>query len=303
MSKVLITGAAGTLGQALIPVIASAGYHLVLVDVQPLESEHESHQIDILDADALGPIMEGVDFVVHAAGLHGIHLSTRSPREFYSINLTGTFNVWEAAVQSGIKGFVFCSSVSVYGESRRPPREDAVVALSENMPLLPSDIYGLTKFLGEEMSRYYVRRYGVAAVALRLGMFTPEPFFRHGIRLLYGGVDPRDAAQAVLKSIQAMEASKIKWEVLNIASEVPFTKEDGPQLRKNPLPVLDKYYKDAVNLLKERGVERLYPIHEFIPISKAGEKLGFRPEYNFSWWLQELEQHPDYRTPKNPPWP
>jgi UDP-glucose 4-epimerase len=56
-------------------------------------------------------------------------------------NLTGTFNVWEAAVQAGVRGVVFSSTMGVYGESRIPPHDDAVVAVRENLPVLPSDIF------------------------------------------------------------------------------------------------------------------------------------------------------------------
>jgi hypothetical protein len=134
-------------------------------------------------------------------------------------------------------------------------------------------------------------------------MFVPEPFFRYGIRLLYGGVDARDVGRAVMASLEALVAGKIYWDAFNVESLVLFTEEDGPLLRKDPLLVLDKYYPSATELLQERGVESLAPIQEYYPMEHAAQVIGFRPEYNFDRWLEELRKRPEERAEKTPPWP
>ena len=301
--RVLITGAGGTLGTALAPLLAEAGHEPVLFDVRPLETPYRFMQGDIRRLEDARKVVEGVEFVVHTAAIHGIHLRDHAPQQFYDLNLTGTFNIWEAAAAAGVRGLVFSSTMGVYGDSRRPPRDEAVVALREDVPLLPADVYGYTKVAGEEMCRYYGRRHGIPSVALRYGMFVPEPFFREGIRLLYGGVDARDVARAVMAAMGALIDGTIRWDAFNVESLVPFGEEDGSQLREDPLAVLDRYYPGAGDLLRGRGVERLAPITKYYPMQHAAEVLGFRPERNFEQWLGELTAHPEARAETSPPWP
>ncbi len=168
---------------------------------------------------------------------------------------------------------------------------------------MPGDIYGFTKVAGEEMCRFYGRKHGIPSVALRYGMFVPEPFFRYGIRLLYGGVDTADVVGSVLASIEALTTGKLQWDVFNVESFVPFTDQDGPQLRQNPLGVLDRYYPGTAELLRERGVDELAPITVYYPMARAAERLGFRPQCNFEQWLADLRSRPEERAEKSPPWP
>nr|MDP9487801.1 NAD(P)-dependent oxidoreductase [Actinomycetota bacterium] len=223
--RVLITGAGGTLGAALAPMLADAGHEPVLLDVRTLETPYESVRGDVRTPGDVRAAVEGTDFVVHTAAVHGIHLGSHSRQDFYDLNLTGTFNVWEAAVEAGVKGVVFSSTMGVYKPYDKPLSEERVAALHEGLTLQPGDIYGYTKVAGEEMCRLYGREYGIPSVGLRYGMFVPEPFFRYGIRLLYGGVDARDVARAVMASLEALAAGRIHWGAFNVESAVPFTEE------------------------------------------------------------------------------
>lgn len=301
--RVLITGAGGTLGAALAPLLAEAGHEPVLFDLRPIETPHRFVQGDVRRLGDVRQAAEGAEFVVHTAAIHGIHLQDHSPEQFHDLNLTGTFNTWEAAAAVGVRGLVFSSTMGVYGDSRRSPRDAAVMGLHEDVPLLPSDVYGFTKVAGEEMCRYYGRQHGIPSVALRYGMFVPEPFLREGIRLLYGGVGARDVARAVVAAMDAVVEGGVTWDACNVESLVPFTEEDGPRLRTDPLPVLDRYYPGAAALLRGRGVERLAPITEYYPMQHAAGVLGFRPERNFGEWLEELRTRPEVRAEGSPPWP
>ncbi len=301
--RVLVTGAGGTLGTALAPMLAQAGHEPVLQDVRELQTPYEFIRGDVRRPEDVLTAARGAEVIVHTAAIHGIHLSTHSPRDFYDLNLTGTFNVWEAAVEVGARAVVFSSTMGVYGESRRATSEDTVAALHEHLPLLPGDIYGWTKVAGEELCKLYGRSHGIPSVALRFGMFVPEPFFRYGIRLLYGGVDTHDVARSVMASMEALASGKIQWDAFNVESVVPFREEDGPQLREDPLSVLDKYYPGSARLLREHGVESLTPIREYYPMDHAEQVLGFRPECNFDRWLEELRNRPEERAEKSPPWP
>lgn len=300
--RILITGAAGTLGTALAPLLARAGHEPVLFDVVPIGSAHTVVAGDIRRPGDVARAVDGADIVVHAAALHGIHLAGHSRREFYDLNLTGTFNVLEAAVDAGVRGIVFSSTMGVYGDSGIPVRDDDVVTLHEETPLRPGDIYGYTKLAGEELCRQYVRKHQIGAIALRFGMFVPEPFFRYGVRLLYGGVDADDVARSVLASVEALAGGGFGFDAFNVHSLVPFHPQDAPGLRADPVAVLDRYYGDASALLRDRGVERLKPIQATYPMRRMTERLGLLPECNFDRWLEELRSRPGELAPVDAPW-
>jgi nucleoside-diphosphate-sugar epimerase len=299
--RVLITGAGGTLGTALAPLLADAGHAPVLQDIQPLHTPYEFIQGDVRSPADMHAAAQSVEVIVHTAAIHGIHLGNHTAQDFYQLNLTGTFNMWEAAVAAGVRAVVFSSTMGVYKSHNAPGAGG--IALHEDLPLQPGDIYGYTKVAGEAMCRYYGRAHGIPSVALRYGMFVPEPFFRYGIRLLYEGVDTDDVARSVLASMEALTSGTVAWDAFNVESRVPFGEEDAAQLRQDPLSVLDTYYPGAAALLRERGVEALAPITVYYPMERAAERLNFRPQCNFEQWLDELRAHPEIRAEYSPPWP
>ena len=300
--RVLVTGAAGTLGSELTPLLADAGHEPVLFDIRPIDSPHEVIVGDLRLFEDVRSAMRGADAVVHTAAIHGVHLRDHPSRDFFQLNVTGTFNTWEAAAETGVEAMVFSSTMGVYGETGRPETDDSVVPLHEGQPLRPGDIYGYSKLAGEELSQLYVRRHGIPCVALRFGMFVPEPFFHSGIRLLYGGVDSRDVARAVMAALEAMIGGSIRWDVFNVESTVPFSEKDGPALRRNPLESLDEHFPGGGTLLRERGVKRLAPIVNYYPTERIAQRLGFRPDHNFEQWLDELRARPDVQAPESGPW-
>ncbi len=222
--RVLVTGAGGTLGTALAPVLAEAGHEPVLQDVRPLETPYEFIQGDVRSPEDVLRAAGGAEVIVHTAAIHGIHLRNHSPRDFYDLNLTGTLNVWEAAVAVGARAVVFSSTMGVYKSHNAP---GAGAALREDVPLQPGDIYGWTKVAGEELCQLYGRTHGIPSVALRFGMFVPEPFFRYGIRLLYGGVDTHDVVRSVMTSMDALTSGNITWDTFNVESVMPFQENDA----------------------------------------------------------------------------
>ena len=299
--RILVTGAAGTLGRALLPRLRRDGHDAVGLDVR--HADAGTIAADVRDAGAVRAAMEGVDVVVHAAAWHGIHLANHSERDFFDLNVAGTFNVWDAAVDAHVKGVVFSSTMGVYGEMRRPPGDDRIAVLDEDMPLQPGDVYGWSKVVGEELCRYHLRKDGIPSVALRYGMFVPEPFIRYGIRLLYGGVDERDVAEAVVASVTAVADGRVEHEAFNVESVVPFGAGDDADLRRDPIVAIERHMPGAADLLRSRGIDRLKPVTEIFPMARIEERLGFRPRRNFVEWLEELRARPEERATASPPWP
>jgi UDP-glucose 4-epimerase len=222
-----------------------------------------------------------------AAALHGIHRDRWPPQDFWAINDTGTFNVFETAREAGVTRFVLCSTMGVYGESAKLP-DDAWAVVTEELPCLPTDIYGMSKWLCENLGRYYSRRWGITTVALRLGMFVPETFERYGFRLLFGGVDDRDVARAVLRALMHTPAGG--FDAFDIMAEVPFTEADARALHDDLAGTLERYYPGVQALIQERGLNlsELVWGRTIWPIAKAKRMLDYQPQYNFIGFLRAL---------------
>src|SRR6201999_1693324 len=108
------------------------------------ESEHAPVGIDVLDSpytelggsivdlDFVRRAMRGVDAVLHAATLHKPHVATHRRQDFIDVNLTGTLNLLEAAVDARVGVFVFTSTTSAFGRALTPPPGAPAAWLTED---------------------------------------------------------------------------------------------------------------------------------------------------------------------------
>lgn len=299
--RVLVTGAGGNLGRAAVPALQQAGYEPVLFDFRPVQTEHTFVQGDVRDAAAVARAVEGVDAVVHAAALHGIHLQAWPAEDFWSINVTGTFNVYDAARRAGVRHVVLGSSMVVYGDVGGG--DDPWQVVTERTPLRPTNLYGLTKVLSEDIARYHATAAGIQTVALRLGMFVPETFERYGFRLLFGGVDDRDVASAVVRALQ--HAPEGGFDAFDIMADSGLTADDLPGLDTDVAAVLEQRWPGLTALAEDRGLDvpslvwgrRLYPVEH------ARSVLGYEPRYDVSAFVDALRRDdPGHYPYADEPW-
>jgi nucleoside-diphosphate-sugar epimerase len=240
--------------------------------------------------------MDGCDAVVHAAALHGIHLEHWSAREFFSINVEGSFNVFQAARERGIERFVLASTMGVYGESLEAP-EDRWAWVHEGLPTLPKDIYGTSKVMAEELGRMLGRIGAMRVVALRFGMYVPASFEHYGFRLLFGGVDERDVAQSVLLSLEHVPQGG--FDAFNIFADTPFGPEDAIAMHEDPLLVIERYWPGANDLFRDKGIDpREHIWARFLwPVERAKRVLGYRPKWGFAEFLDAVREDDRSRYP------
>ena len=145
--KVLVTGASGFLGSHIAEQLANGG-HAVRVLVRETSDRtflggfpHEVAIGDVADAGSFPAAVEGIDGVVHAAGL----VKARSEADFAAVNGTGTANLLKAIQEAApdLKRFVYVSSLTAHG----PGKDGRPRPL--NLPSNPVSAYGRTKLLGE----------------------------------------------------------------------------------------------------------------------------------------------------------
>jgi uronate dehydrogenase len=166
--KLLLTGAAGGLGQALRQRLKANCEVLRLsdrVDFGPVAAREELVLADLADAQAVNTMVQGVDAIVHLGGV-----SVEGPvGPILQANILGMVNLYEAARLHGVKRIVFASSNHVTGFYRQSETIDASAAPR------PDGLYGVSKAFGEDLSRFYFDRYGIETACLRIGSSLPEP--------------------------------------------------------------------------------------------------------------------------------
>jgi len=192
MTRVLITGAAGHIGRALRQGLHGQ-YDLRLADIAqqaPAREREEIVSADIRDLDALISVMQGVDVVVHLAGIP----DEDSWQRIRDMNIEGCYNVFEAARQAGVKRVIFASSNHAVGFHRRDRLIDDTVAPR------PDSRYGVSKVFGEALGRLYADKHGLSVACLRIGSFRPDDT-PSAPRHLYTWISHRDMVQLVERAI------------------------------------------------------------------------------------------------------
>ncbi|MFF1375197.1 NAD-dependent epimerase/dehydratase family protein [Streptomyces sp. NPDC058308] len=184
---VLLTGAAGGLGtlmRGLLP--TTYGYDLRLLDVRPVEGEPDAITADLADTAALREAVRGVDAVLHLAGI-----SLESTFEkILRANIEGTYNLYEAAREEGVRRIVFASSNHAVGFTPRPRGDDPLIPV--DTPRRPDTFYGLSKSFGEDLAQLYWDKHGIETVSVRIGSCFPEP---SSVRMLSIWLSPEDGAR------------------------------------------------------------------------------------------------------------
>lgn len=144
MSKILITGAAGFIGSHITDLLLESGHEVVVLD--NLSSGYQDHVNskahlivgDIKNQKKTQDALEGVDCVIHAAGLIIVPESVEDPIKYCDNNVLGTVSLLKSMADRGVKKIIFSSSACVYGTPDSLP-------LYEDAPLRPDNPYGATK--------------------------------------------------------------------------------------------------------------------------------------------------------------
>ncbi|ATL26824.1 NAD-dependent epimerase/dehydratase family protein [Streptomyces formicae] len=183
---VLLTGAAGGLGTLMRGLLPAYGHTLRLLDVRPLPGEPDAVTADLADRDALREAVRGVDAVLHLAG---ISLESTFDK-ILKANIEGTYNLYEAAREEGVRRVVFASSNHTVGFTPRPRGEQPLIPVGT--PRRPDTFYGLSKSFGEDLAQLYWDKHGIETVSVRIGSCFLEPT---NVRMLSVWMSPGDGAR------------------------------------------------------------------------------------------------------------
>lgn len=303
--RILITGSAGHLGEALVRTLQRTGHELVSLDL--LASPFTTRVGSIADRALVRRCMEGVDAVLHAATLHKPHVATHARQAFVDTNVTGTLNLLEEAVRARVRAFVFTSTTSAFGRALTPAPGAPAAWITEEVTPVPKNIYGVTKTAAEDLCELFHRDHGLACVILRTSRFFPEeddvPEIRHAYQddnlkaneYLYRRVDIEDAAGAHLLAIE--KAPAIGFGRYIISATTPFSRAHLAELRAGA-PALVRRLFPAYEAEYARRGWRMFPSIDRVYVNeRARRELGWRPRYDFGHVLDLLRAGEDPRSP------
>jgi UDP-glucose 4-epimerase len=307
MKRVLVTGASGRIGRALVPRLLAKGYRVrAIVNQRPLpeewRTEVESVHASLTDDAALADAVADAGAICHLAGL----MPPAPDDDIFRTNIESTYRLLQAAACLSRKPrFIFASSDATYctGWSKGPWHSP----IDENTAQHPMLFYGVSKVVGERMCFHFEDIHQIPAVRLRLvwileasevmDLFLTAPYKEYleeasiwnapdivpvpressGLPFTEHICDVRDAAEGILLALEQPGAA---GQTFNIAGPAPFTYDQvspwlANRLGRKPVPG------------NCRG------IHSYeVSIAKARGILGYRPKYSVYESLEDaLSEH------------
>jgi UDP-glucose 4-epimerase len=183
MGSILVTGAGGFLGRAIVTSLLSRGEAVVAIEAGDCTWLHATAKsapglvvaaVDICDEGAVDRVLTAhrPRAVVHCAAVVGVLASLHSPRALFRVNIEGSINLFEAMARAGTRRIVHVSSEEIYGafEADR---------IDEDHPQRPLHAYGISKAAVEHLGRSYGETHGIECINVRTSW-------------VYGPAFPRD---------------------------------------------------------------------------------------------------------------
>ncbi|MBU0907807.1 MAG: NAD-dependent epimerase/dehydratase family protein [Nanoarchaeota archaeon] len=298
--RVLVTGGAGYIGSCLVALLLERGYKVRILDNfvfgrESLKNLEKNKNLQIFEGDIrniedLDESMEGVDAVVHLAGLVGMKHCKTHERAALQVNKLATNTLVDVCNVNKVKRIIFASTCSVYGSSTG--------TLDENSPTNPLESYAQSKLDSEKIILKRADK-NICPTVLRFGtVFGPSRRMRfdlvanvlvakalhEGKISIFGGsqwrplVHTEDIARAILAVIEADE-QKVNGQVFNVGGNKNNfqIKELGEKIKEN--------FKDVVISFESIDDNRDYKVS----FDKIEKTLGFVPIYGIEEGVEQMK--------------
>ena len=294
--RIVVTGSAGHLGEALVRTIRAGGGEVLGLDIKA--SPTTDAVGTIVDRGFVKECLAGAEAVIHTATLHKPHVATHSRQDFVDTNVTGTLNLLEESVSGSVDRFVFTSTTSAFGAALTPAAGEPAAWITEGVTPVPRNIYGVTKTAAEDLCQLFHRRDRLPCLILRTSRFFPEEDDNAATRdafadanakaneFLFRRVDVEDVTDAHLKALA--RAPHVGFGRYIISATTPFTRDDLPALRHDAPAVVAACFPHYAELYDKRGWRMFPGIDRVYVNAKARDDLDWTPRYDFARILQQV---------------
>ncbi len=286
---VLITGGCGFIGSHTVIELLANGYNVKVLDREkPDDQVAEVEYIlgEIADVEVVTQSMQGVQYVLHTAAMSRSAPSNELWEECIVSNILGTGIVLKAASEVNVQKFVYCGSSTYYGNQPGPQQE--------GLPPDMLNVYGITKYAGEEITRVFDEFYDIPTLTLRyfnvygpgqpsdeknglvMGIFLKKKLEGSSVVLDGGGLQTRDFIHVkdVARANRLALESTFRNQVINIGSGQKTSILDLAKLFDLPYSVAPARQGDALTTEADVG--------------KAKELLGWVPVIGLAEGISEL---------------
>ncbi len=183
--KMVMTGAAGSIGRSILPALIDLGHEITCLDVMvPADARGTWIRASITDQAALEDAFAGTELVIHLAGLS----SEASWEQIVAVNINGTQAVLDAAHRSGVTRVLLASSVHAAGFVSVADAGASATAVR------PDTFYGVSKATGEALGGLYADRFGMRVISARIMTFGEQP---RTTRALSTWLSPADTVRLI----------------------------------------------------------------------------------------------------------
>jgi UDP-glucose 4-epimerase len=300
--NILVTGSSGWLGQTLVPRLRTLGHTVIGLD--PEQGATTDVVGSVVDRALVRSILRerGITAIVHAAARHKPHIATHDNSEFVAVNVQGTLNLLEEAIEAKVDRFVFTSTTSLMisqkiRDGSSGGAKEAVWIDETLAPLVPRNIYGVTKASAEELCRLFHQLHKLPILILRTSRFFPEEDdMAHAIaqsgentkanEFLFRRLSVEDAAEAHVVALA--RAPAIGFDTFIISSMTPFSPGDCRELIADAPAVVARYFPDYRAKYEKRGWTMFDSIDRVYDAGKARRMLGFTCKTGFREVLDSL---------------
>ncbi len=304
--NILLTGSSGWLGMTLAPRLLQLGHQVIGLDPKP--GPFTQCVSSIADARLVRELIfeHRIEAVIHGGALHKPNIQTHSYSDFVAVNVQGTLNLLQAAVEEGsaVNRFIMTSTTSLMISQKiraglRAGAEQAQWIDESLQPLLPRNIYGATKLAAEHLCRMFHEQHRLPMIVLRTSRFFPEEDdMSHTItqteentkvnELLFRRLTVEDAAESHVFALNT--ASEIGFDTFIVSAKTPFQPEDCPQLLHDAPSVVASYFPEYPAIYKKKGWTMFQSIDRVYDARRIERQLGFVCQTDFASVLNDLAQ-------------
>jgi UDP-glucuronate 4-epimerase len=285
--NVLLTGAAGLIGMAARPLLESRGHRVIPTDATSFGYDTPGLEIVTFDDRAAFERLADeheIDAIVHCGAISGPMMAKGEPLKLIAVHIDATAALLDLARHKNMRRFVFCSSISVYGDVGE-------AAIDESTPLKPTSVYGATKVACEQLIQGFAAEYGLEGVSLRIGRVF-GPYRRANCHLktmieasqaggsvkipcdpafIYHYVYVDDVAEAIAA---ALEAHTLPGRVYNVGSGEALTMPALVERAAAAIPGLRASLVPGEDDVPDRQIS--------FDVSAIGRDLGWRPRFGMT---------------------